>query len=256
MQRPRLAFTLLELLVVIGVITLLTAILLPALQSGRKAALDLKCRTNMHSIATEFVLFAEPSSGRPRGDSEQFGPNKFRLEDFQESIYRISEFWEGPTGTRQSVNASRQPLMCPAGSDTLDRRANVPCDQGAVGPQKNISIGFNKRLSSRSRLLRKSPVLSNVYLTSGVLNYPDVPLLLDVDGEAADQRGVIPYYTAPPIPKRTKEPDAYDSGKFWFPGKRHRDRTNVGFIGGHVLSTTDPLGEAWWRWDFSPEPAE
>jgi prepilin-type processing-associated H-X9-DG protein len=254
MRRRRSAFTILELLVVIGVITLLIAILIPALQAGRQAALDLKCRTNQHTVATEFVFFAEPSAGRPRGDSERLGGNQFRLEDFQESMYRVAEFWDAGPALRQTLSASNHPMMCPAGPSTLERVANRPCDQGAVGPKRNISTGLNMRLRFRTRIVNERAVSAQVLLTDKILQYPDVPLLLDVDGELAEQKKQdLVYYTAPP-PSRGNVKDIFVSGDNWFPALRHRDRVNVAFIGGHVLSSADPLAEPWWRWDFSPEP--
>lgn len=252
MTRSARAFSILELLVVISIIALLTAILLPALQSGRVAAQDLKCRANLRSVTTDFLMFADPSSGVNRGNSESLGPKIFRLDDFQESIYRISEFWNGPLNVNQPVTANAQPLMCPSGPAQLERRSQVPCDSGAVGPRRNVSVGFNMRLRQKNRIIGDEAFPANAYLSDKTLQFPDTPLLFDVDGNVADSRGLMPYYSAPPVPGTTG-PDIYQDGRFWFPATRHRNRVNVGFVGGHVLSSGSPLEEPWWRWDYVPD---
>ncbi len=252
MTRSARAFSILELLVVISIIALLTAILLPALQSGRAAAQDLKCRANLRAVNMEFGLFADPVSGMNRGNSEALGPKVFRLDDFQESVYRIAEFWDGPPGPGRSISPSAQPLMCPSGPTQLERRSQVPCDSGAIGPRRNVSVGFNQRLRQKNRVINGQAFGINAYLTDKTLQFPDTPLLFDVDGNLADQRNILPHYSAPPLPA-TSGPDIFQDGRFWFPAARHRGRVNVGFVGGHVLSSGSPLEEPWWRWDYVPD---
>jgi len=253
MTRAARAFSILELLVVISIIALLTAIVLPALQSGRAAAQDLKCRANFRSVTMEFSLFADPGSGINRGNSESLGPKVFRLDDFQESIYRIAEFWDGPaSAVPRSITANAQPLMCPSGPTQLEKRWQVPCDAGAVGPARNVSVGFNMRLRQKNRIINGQAYAVNAFLTDKTLQFPDTPLLFDVDGGVAQQQGLFPYYSAPPL-GGTPANDVFSSGRFWFPAARHRGRVNVGFVGGHVLSSASPLEESWWRWDYVPD---
>jgi prepilin-type N-terminal cleavage/methylation domain-containing protein/prepilin-type processing-associated H-X9-DG protein len=61
LRRP--AFTLVELLVVIGVIALLMAILLPALGRAREAARTVKCGANLHSIGQGMMAYVTDYNG-------------------------------------------------------------------------------------------------------------------------------------------------------------------------------------------------
>lgn len=252
-RRP--AFTLIELLVALGVIGLLVAILLPAMRAGRDAANDLRCRSNMREVLHDFIDFAG-DNGVWRGESEIFGPRRFRLEEFQESVYKIDEFWTGPDVQQLPVDPKVQLLMCPAGPSRLERRSGMPCSSGAIGPKPNVSIGFNARLHRRTEFdpLSGIPFGQPVYLTDRVLDRSDVPLLFDVDGEEAARRDVNPYYSAPEVRQKTG-PDIYSGNGQWFPSLRHRNRRmNIGYLGGHVLSSGEPLSEPWTAWVYQADP--
>jgi prepilin-type N-terminal cleavage/methylation domain-containing protein/prepilin-type processing-associated H-X9-DG protein len=64
MRRPS-AFTLVELLVVIGIITVLISILLPSLGKARQAAQSTACLSNLRQIGIAFVAYTNESRGVP-----------------------------------------------------------------------------------------------------------------------------------------------------------------------------------------------
>jgi prepilin-type N-terminal cleavage/methylation domain-containing protein/prepilin-type processing-associated H-X9-DG protein len=103
-------FTLVELLVVVGIIAILITVLLPALNSAREAARRTQCAANLHNVAAALNIYANENR---RKLPQHAGPGNNWL-------------WDIPIATRDAIikaGAQRDHFYCPSGdyqnNDTL-----------------------------------------------------------------------------------------------------------------------------------------
>lgn len=235
-----------------AIIALLISILLPAMASARSSAKALVCSSNMRSAVIQFAEFAAGDAPSGQGDSEAIGKYRFFVNDAQEQLYGISEFWDAGAANSASLGANNSLMVCPAAPGKLIKRRGFPCSSSALQPPENVSIAFNMRLYRASMEFKGKKLLSGVASTTvhrGILNHPYVPVIMDVDGKEAVQRSLDPFYTAPPL---NGVDDAYADGKYWMPSDRHAGQTNVAFVGGHVLRSAKPADEHW-DWSYQAE---
>jgi prepilin-type N-terminal cleavage/methylation domain-containing protein/prepilin-type processing-associated H-X9-DG protein len=163
------AFTLIELLVVLTIISLVTGLMLPAVQASRRAARRVQCQNNLRQIGVGLTAYhtaygSFPPGGiewRPRGDrtKRQLAWSAFLLPFLEEQTLADSLDLTTPFDSPENARGAAQVVsvyVCPAsqrGAQLVQGRG--PCDYGGIygeritspnDPPKGVML-YDKRVS-------------------------------------------------------------------------------------------------------------
>ena len=196
-------FTLVELIVVVGVIGLLIGLLLPALRRAREAGQQVVCTSNLRQWSAAAMMYANLENGwlPRRGQGAQPTSVINRPEDWFNALPAVMR----AASYRDLVNGNKTPRpgdgsiwMCPA----------VP--SGAeMGKTYFFAYAMNMRMSTW-----QSPTPDRV---TRIGSWSTVVFMSEGSGSYCS---VLP------------------AGADYSPVARHRGRVNVGFLDGHVASYT------------------
>jgi prepilin-type processing-associated H-X9-DG protein len=236
------AFTLVELLVVIGIVAVLIAILLPALRNARSRANDLRCLSNLRQCAVATQVYAADWKGYmfatgEANTSQEFGGNTFYVDWVPNVLRRVNYNW--------------RILNCPAlTDDSWDKTAwrgptfgyTTKVD-GRTIPYYRLglcaSIGYNSRFAYHSSWTsqngawqRNFPKLSRIKRASSVVLFGDSK----GGGILGEQAGLTDhnYYISPAADGTNAGP--FKDGNFNIAApRRHGVRKNGKPIGGNFV---------------------
>jgi prepilin-type N-terminal cleavage/methylation domain-containing protein/prepilin-type processing-associated H-X9-DG protein len=263
----RRAFTLVELLVVIGIIAILIGILLPTLSRVRQQANTVVCSSNLRQLSIAYLMYEQDHKGALMPHWTEAPMWQYLLKPYfsrlpknqasgqvetRDAILRCPSAFEKPTD-----DTDKSPTVSPFQAFYTDASPGSPTSPGgfkivaAYGMLRYLYDTSLKtdQLKTNKGFWRVVYPQANFWTIQRMSAKRPAPIPLFFDSrwrEAYVDNGTVPYGYWP------RDPNGYGQMNF-IATRRHGRAVNVAFV--DLSVRTVPLPELWsfsWRPDFKP----